>query len=270
MATTGHVADRHHPQAPCGGDAREPGTHVAEALHGDAPRREVPAATFGVDLEHRETAPSRGRFTPGRAAQLDGLARNDRGREPVGGAIRVHHPGHDLGVGAHVGCRDVAVGAQHVLDALGEAPGQSLELRSRQGCGIHGDAALGPAEGHVDQCRLPGHQRGQRSHLVEIGAGVEAHPSLVGTPRPVVLNPVATHDHEVAVVEANRDLHGDLSVARREHLVHLLVDAGQVSGLLEVLDDRLVGRGCRHRERFSPLRSPVASPGVPRRLPPAP
>ena len=86
------------------------------------------------------------------------------------------------------------------------------------------DAALGPAERHVDERGLPRHQRRQRPHLLEVGGRVVADAALVGPAGAVVLHAVAAGDDEVARVEAHRDLHGDLAVGRREHRVHLVVE----------------------------------------------
>jgi hypothetical protein len=69
-----------------------------------------------------------------------------------------------------------------------------------------------------------------------------------------VLDPVAAHDDEVAVVEADRDLHGELAVRRGEHRVQLGVEIEDGGRLAEVLVDGLVRRQLRHASTPWPFR----------------
>ncbi len=64
------------------------------------------------------------------------------------------------------------------------------------------DAALGPAEGDVDQRGLPRHQRRQGADLVEVDRGVVADAALVRTPGAVVLDPESLEHQQRAVVAA--------------------------------------------------------------------
>jgi hypothetical protein len=54
-----------------------------------------------------------------------------------------------------------------------------------------GDAALGAAEGHVEDGGLPGHQGGEGFDLIRVHVGVEAQAALEGAPAVVVLDAVA-------------------------------------------------------------------------------
>ena len=89
-------------------------------------------------------------------------------------------------------------------------------------------AALGAAVGDVHDRRLPGHQLGQRAHLVEVDLGVEADAALVGPARAVVLDAVAGEDVDLAVAEPDRDLNLDLAVGGAQH-------RGDVVGQVEPL-----------------------------------
>jgi hypothetical protein len=53
-----------------------------------------------------------------------------------------------------------------------------------------------------------------------------------------VLHPVTAHDHEVAAVEADRHLHGQLPVARREQRVQIVLQLDQPGRVVEVGVDR--------------------------------
>ncbi len=190
------VADRDQGGAGAGEDPGGVRADVAEALHGVGRAVEVEAAVAGPLGDAVDDALAGGLLAPVRAAGGDGLAGDDpAGLAPVGGVgegeVRVHHPDHGLGVGAHVGRGDVVVGADVVAEGVGEAAGDALELAGRVLAGLELDAALGAAEGDVVQGALEGHPGGQRLDLVERHLLVVAHAALVGTEHVVVLDPVA-------------------------------------------------------------------------------
>ncbi len=87
-------------------------------------------------------------------------------------------------------------------------------------------------------------------------------PPLYGPQAPVVLHPVALGDDEVAVVEAQRDLDGDLPVRGGEHRVQLVVEADDGGGLLEVAVDRLERRQALHAIVVASSCSGGSSPGA--------
>ena len=223
-----------HRAAPGGRLPRHPRTHVAEPLDGEAQAGEVEAPALGMGLEHVDHPPPGGRLAPRRAAEVDRLPGDDRGRVAVVGRVGVHHPRHRLGVGVHVGRRDVAVRADDVVDAVGEAAGHPLELGRAHRRRVDLDAALGPAERHVHERGLPRHQRRQRPHLLEVGGRVVADAALVGPAGAVVLDAVAAGDDHVPAVEPHRDLHGDLAIGGREHRVHLDVEVDEARRLVDV------------------------------------
>ena len=72
-------------------------------------------------------------------------------------------------------------------------------------CGIADDAALGAAEGDVDDRALPGHPGGQRAHFVERDVGRVADAALGRAARDGVLHAIAGEDFQAAVVELNRE-----------------------------------------------------------------
>ena len=159
----------------------------------------------------------------------------------MGGGEGVHDPGHDLGVGVHVGRGDVAVDAEHVPDGVGEAAGHGLNLAVAHGADVDGDAALGPTEGDVDERRLPRHERRQGPDLVEVGLRVVPDPALVGTAGAVVLDAIAREDAQLARVHAHRHLDADLPVRRLEHVVHLVLEMDEGGAAVEEGVDRFVG-----------------------------
>ena len=85
--------------------------------------------------------------------------------EPSVHRVRVHHPGHDLLVGVHVGRRDVLVRADDDADLAGVAARHALELAARELLRVDPDAALGAAVGHVHRRVLDRHPGRQRHHF---------------------------------------------------------------------------------------------------------
>ena len=81
--------------------------------------------------------------------------------------VRVHDPRHRLRVGAHVGRRDVVVGADVRAERVGEAARDALQLGARDRVRVELDAALAAAERQVHERALPRHHRRERLHVVE-------------------------------------------------------------------------------------------------------
>ena len=118
--------------------------------------------------------------------------------------------------------------------AIGEAPGDALELRHRKAGRIDLDAALGAAEGDVDDRRLPGHPGGQRPDLVDVDGGVVAKAAFVRAQHVVVLHAVAREHLDPAVVHLDREVDDDLVGGLSEDLADLGIEAHEVRGLVEL------------------------------------
>ena len=192
-------------------------------------------------VEIDEPAPG-GRLATERALERDRLAGDARRCVAVELAVLVHHPGHRLGVGAHVGRRDVAVRPEQLLDLVDERAGDPLQFVRVADVGGAVHATLRAAEGDPGDGGLPGHQRGQRADLVEVDLRVEPDSALVGASRPVVLDPVAGEDVDLPVAEPDRDLDLDLPVGGLDYGREVVGDTEPVNGLVEVVGDDLVVR----------------------------
>ena len=250
---------------------RRPGAHVAEALDGEGRlgrgelqvRRGLP--------EHEHHAAARGRLPPVGALERDRLAGHARGRVSVQLAVLVHEPGHHLGVGAHVGSRDVPRRSEHLLDLVHERARDRLELALLELVRIHVDPALGAPVGDAGDRGLPGHQGGERAHLVEVDLGVEADASLVGAARAVVLDAVAGEDVDLPVAELDGHLNLHLAVGRAEHRRDVVAEPEPVRGPVEPVRDDLVVRDLRPPRAGVGLgrsRRPVGARGVRHRISP--
>ena len=133
-----------------------------------------------------------------RAADVDGLAGDDGGDglAHVHG-VGVHDPGHGLLVGVHVGRGNVFFRADEFDQFGGVAAGHALEFALGHLVGVADDAALGAAEGDVDDGALPGHPAGQGADFVEGDVGGVADAALGGAAGDGVLHAVAGEDFEV-------------------------------------------------------------------------
>ena len=111
--------------------------------------------------------------------------------------VGVHHPGHGLLVGVDVGSGNVFLGADELDQLGGVAAGHALQLAARHVLGIANDAALGAAEGDVDDRALPGHPARQGANFVERHIGRIAHAAFGRAAGDGVLHAVAGEDFDV-------------------------------------------------------------------------
>ena len=206
---------------------------------GDRPQRQQVLGD-----EHR--ALGGGGAAPGDAPEVDRLAGDHAEVLGVGvqHGVGVVDPRHGVGVGVHVGRRDVGVGPDGVAQGGDEAPGDAALLVHRQLGGVALHPALGPAEGDVRDGALPGHPRGQGLDLVLVHRGVEADAALARAASGVVQHPVAAEDVHLAVV--HDDGQGDLDDALRlEEPLRYALPALEVlhvgDGLLELVAGDVVG-----------------------------
>jgi hypothetical protein len=167
----------------------------------------------GID-DRVDRALGRGFVTALRPAERDRFA-GDHGRDRVARVhgVRVHHPGHGLGVGVDVGRGDVALGADQDADLGREAARQAFDLAQAQLLGIDDDAALAAPEGDAHDGALPGHPHGQGLHLVDGDVLVVADAALGWTSAKVVLDAVAGEDLHAAVVHLHREVDRQLALA---------------------------------------------------------
>ena len=211
------VGDGHDLHPGLGEEQGGVGAHLPEALH----RRGGPRGGDADVLEGGQGDvhhPGRGRRgAPQGPAEAHRLAGDHPGHGVAGGDREgVHHPGHGLLVRADVRGGDVLVRADDRQDLGGVAAGQPFDLGTGVAAGVHGDAALGPAVGDVDQGALPGHPHRQGTDLVEVDLRAVAHPALGRAPGDVVLDPVAGQHLHRPVVTAQRDAHGHLPPRARQ------------------------------------------------------
>ncbi len=214
-----------------------PRADVAEALDdelggggGEAERRSCLA-------EHVDAAAAGSCLAAEGSFEGEGLTGDDRRRVAVELAVLVHHPGHDLGVRVDVRGRDVAGGAEDLLDLVHEGAGDLLELCLGELGRVAIDAALGAAERDVRDGGLPGHERGEGADLVDVYLGVVADAALVGPASAVVLDAVAGEDVDLSVLALDGDLDGDLPVGGPEDDADVVGKLQVVGCLVEVVAD---------------------------------
>ena len=192
------------------GDAAD----VAEPLdgHGGALKLEAPLAAQLLD--DVEDAPACRLQPSQRAADGNGLAGDGAGDGvALVHADRVHDPGHDLLVGAHVRRRNILRRPDDDADLRGVAARQVFQLGDRERARVHHDAALGTAEWDADNGRFPGHPHRQRAHLIQRDLRVVAEATLGQAARDVVLHPVTAEDADRPVVHVHREVDCKLALA---------------------------------------------------------
>jgi len=170
--------------------------------------------------------------------------------------VLVQDPGHHLRVGVDVGGRDVAVGAEHDRDALGEAAREALQLELGKLLRVHRHAALGAPEWDVHERGLPRHDGREAEHFVVVRLGVVPDATLAWSACAVVLDAVAGEHLDTAIVHPHRHFHLDFAERVHQDVPHVLLEVDQVGGALELARDdglprhrarRLAGGGGGHR-----------------------
>ena len=122
---------------------------------------------------------------------------------------------------------------------------------------IAGHAALRATERHLHEGALPGHPHGQGAHVIEISLRVVSQAALRRPTRIVVLDAVAGEHLDRATVEADREVHRQLALARGQDAAHAGLDGEVVGGAMELgqggrkCPGTLSGRGGRSDGRHS-------------------
>src|SRR5262249_10407366 len=201
------------------------GAHIAEALNDHAA-----AFAFDAELGQRLVAAdhdaSASGFASARgAAELDGLSGDNRGGG-LSGMHRecVHDPGHGLLVGAHVGSGDVALWSEPAGKFGRIAARETLEFAAGHFARVADDAALGAAEGNVDDGALPSHPSSQSAYFIQAHVGGETNSAFAGSPDRGMENAIASEDLQRAVVHSHRDVHRNFLVGILQIAINALLE----------------------------------------------
>ncbi len=153
---------------------------VAESLDRD-PRVDRLAAQPHEHLVRQDADPAPGRFfAPWQPVQFDRFAGDAGGAVAVILGVLIHEPAHHFGIGSHVGGRNVGIGSDDVVDIVDEAACDQLQLARAEFRRVDGQSPFGAAIGKIDDGRLPGHQRRQRTDLVHVDIGMIRRPPFIG------------------------------------------------------------------------------------------
>ena len=106
---------------------------------------------------------------------------------------------------------------------------------------IANDAALGAAEGDIDDGALPGHPAGQGADFIEGDVGRVADAALARAASDGVLHAEAGEDLEGAVVHGNRDVKDDFAVGIAQDLPEAFIEVELLGGDVETRGLRLPG-----------------------------
>ena len=221
-----------------GPDAAEQARHVlagiAKPLDGDPQPLGRQAQPLGQVPGQVEAAARRGILTPDRAAQGNGLARDDgRGRLALDRGIFIGHPAHDHGIGIDVRRRDIAIRADDAGKGLDIGARQPLQLGLGQGLGVHLDRPFAPAIGQVGHRALDRHPEGQGLNLLDAGIGVEADAPLGRAARVVIAATPGQEGLARSVIHADQQAHLHGFARILQLLQHIAVDLDVARGIVE-------------------------------------
>ena len=180
--------------------------------------------------------------------------------------IRIGDPGHFAVAGTGIGSRNVEAGTNQVLfrKFVGVAPGDALEDLDRGAVWIDLDGAFGPAERHVDDGALVGHERRERSHLGFVGRSAEPDAALRWQPVMAMLGPPRADDLDAAVAVTNGELKGVNTVARTNLIEETFRMVGEcrrsIKVLVHVVFEAERRRRSTHRPRLHRLLPHVTLP----------
>ena len=193
-----------------------------------------------------EHAAAGGFIAAERAAKAHGLTGDDaRDKIPARHAIRIHDPGHDLGIGVDVGRRDVLPGADDGQNSACVPPREMFDFVGRHLLGVAGDAAFAAAERNIHHGAFPGHPRGESLNLVERHPGMEANAPFGRAARGVVLDAVAFKATDFAVVHPHGHRDRENTLRGAHHSADVVVEIEDIGGHFEVLHGQLVRVGRR-------------------------
>jgi len=156
---------------------------------------------------------------------------------------RVHDPGHHLGVGAHVRCRNVFFRAEEDGDLGRVSAREVLELALRKLHGVACDGSLRTAVGQADRRAFPGHQHGQGLDEVEGDVGVVADPTFSRSAADVVLDAPACEHVDRAVVHVDGEVDRELPFDVAQASARVIGEADHISRRVKAVLGGLEGRG---------------------------
>ena len=124
-------------------------------------------------------------------------------------SILICHPAHDRGVRIHIGCRDVAIGTDDVIDRANISARKTLQFEPGETLWIDLYAALRSAEGQIHNRAFDSHPETKRSHFLSSHLRVKSNPALRWTASIVILNSPAFEGPQRPVIHAYRNVHMD-------------------------------------------------------------
>src|SRR6266700_1449566 len=195
------------------------GTHVAEALNDDACGLALHAELLERFFTDNHDAATSRFSAAARASNIDGFSSHNgsHGLAHVHG-VGVHHPGHSLLVGSHIGRWNIFFRAQKFNQFSGITAGQFLKFGESKFFGVYDDAALGSAEGNVNHGAFPGHPASQGADFIQRNVGRVTHAAFGWAACDGMLHAEAGEYFQRSVIHSNGDMDDDFPLGITQDL----------------------------------------------------
>src|SRR5437763_379746 len=207
---------------------------VAESLDDDARALAAHAQLFQglIADDHQPAAGSLA--ASARTAHIHRLA-DDHGSNglPHVHGIGIHHPGHDLLVGAHIRGGNILFRPDEFHEFGGVAAGDPFQLGERKFFGIADDATLGAAKRDIHYRALPGHPACQGADFIEGDVRGITDAAFGRAAGDGVLHAIAGKNLDAAILHGYRDVHDDLAGGIAQDLPQAVVEVEFLRGVIE-------------------------------------
>ena len=164
-------------------------------------------------------------------------------------AVLAHNPSHHVGVRSHVGCGNIFVGPNEIVNLVHEGARDVFQFTQTALTRIDGDSALGTSVRNIHDGGFPRHQRRQRAHFIQVDFGVISQTTFKRTSR----NCRAARDIQSRFVMNRHPFDGhlnlDFSLGRKQQTAKAFIQLQTIRSLREEL---LCGfRGIHHVSVFA-------------------
>ncbi len=149
-------------------------------------------------------------------------------------AIRIHDPGHNLGISVHIRRGNIAGWANEKGYFRGIATRQAFDFVPRHRFRVAAHTAFGTAKGDVDHRAFPGHPHGQGTHLVKVDKWRVANAAFGGSSGHVMLDAITGKHLGVTVIHDHGKGNGKFAVRGSKDFLKPHIESQSFCDLVEL------------------------------------